>query len=116
MRMYIEIDDELLSDAMAAAGLATKRATLEEGLHLLVRVRRKTEALEDLKGLGWEGNRDARGPFPPPAVILVDTSVWIAHLRGHRTRATAKLEVAAMREPLLIGGLILLESFAGHPE
>lgn len=73
MRMYIEIDDELLSDAMAAAGLATKRATLEEGLHLLVRVRRKTEALEDLKGLGWEGNRDARGPFPPPAVILVDT-------------------------------------------
>jgi predicted nucleic acid-binding protein len=46
-------------------------------------------------------------------VILVDTSVWIAHLRGHRTPATAKLEVAAMREPLLIGDLILLEVLQG---
>jgi Arc/MetJ family transcription regulator len=56
MRTNIEIDDELLSEAMAAAGLPTKRATVEEGLRLLVRVRRQTEALEDLKGLGWEGN------------------------------------------------------------
>jgi len=42
-------------------------------------------------------------------VILVDSSVWIAHLRGHRTPAVAKLEAAARREPLLIGDLILLE-------
>ncbi len=46
-------------------------------------------------------------------MILVDTSVWIAHLRGDRTQATAKLEVAAMREPLLIGDLILLEVLQG---
>jgi hypothetical protein len=46
-------------------------------------------------------------------VILVDTSVWIAHLRGQTTQATAKLEVAAMREPLLIGDLILLEVLQG---
>jgi predicted nucleic acid-binding protein len=46
-------------------------------------------------------------------VILVDTSVWIAHLRGDRTQATAKLEVAARREPLLIGDLILLEILQG---
>jgi predicted nucleic acid-binding protein len=46
-------------------------------------------------------------------VILVDTSVWIAHLRGDRTDATAKLEAAAMREPLLIGDLILLEVLQG---
>ena len=58
MRTNIEIDDELLSQAMAAAGLPTKRATVEEGLRLLVRVRRQTEALQDLKGLGWEGNLD----------------------------------------------------------
>ena len=56
MRTNIEIDDELLSQAMAASGLPTKRATVEEGLRLLVRVRRQTEALVDLKGLGWEGN------------------------------------------------------------
>lgn len=46
-------------------------------------------------------------------MILVDSSVWIAHLRGHRTPATAKLEAAAGREPLLIGDLILLEVLQG---
>ncbi len=46
-------------------------------------------------------------------MILVDSSVWIAHLRGHETEATAKLEAAAGREPLLIGDLILLEVLQG---
>jgi predicted nucleic acid-binding protein len=42
-------------------------------------------------------------------MILVDSSVWIAYLRGRTTPATAKLEAAAAREPLLVGDLILLE-------
>ncbi len=46
-------------------------------------------------------------------MILVDSSVWVAQLRGHRTPATAKLEAAAAREPLLIGDLILLEVLQG---
>jgi predicted nucleic acid-binding protein len=46
-------------------------------------------------------------------VILVDSSVWIAHLRGERTRATATLEAAASRQPLLIGDLILLKVLQG---
>jgi predicted nucleic acid-binding protein len=46
-------------------------------------------------------------------VIPVDTSVWIAHLRGSRTPATIKLEAAAGREPILIGDLILLEVLQG---
>ena len=46
-------------------------------------------------------------------MILVDSSVWIAHLRGHRTAATAKLEEAVIREPLLVGDLILLEILQG---
>ncbi len=46
-------------------------------------------------------------------MILVDSSVWIAHLRGQRTAATAKLEAAAGREPLLIGDLVLLEVLQG---
>ncbi len=58
MRTNIEIDDELLSQAMIAAGQSTKRATVEEGLRLLVRLRRQVEALADLKGLGWEGDLD----------------------------------------------------------
>jgi predicted nucleic acid-binding protein len=46
-------------------------------------------------------------------VILVDSSVWIAHLRGRRTAATARLAQAVMREPLLVGDLILLEILQG---
>ncbi|WIM11280.1 PIN domain nuclease [Enhydrobacter sp.] len=46
-------------------------------------------------------------------MILVDSSVWIAHLRGERTAATVRLEEAAGREPLLIGDLILLEVLQG---
>jgi predicted nucleic acid-binding protein len=46
-------------------------------------------------------------------MILVDSSVWIAHLRAEQTPATAKLEAAALREPLLVGDLILLEVLQG---
>ncbi len=46
-------------------------------------------------------------------MILVDSSVWITHLRGHRTVATSKLEEAAIREPLLIDDLIPLEVLQG---
>jgi len=58
MRTNIEIDDALLSQAMTAAGLSTKRATVEEGLRLLVRVHKQAKALAVLKGLGWEGDLD----------------------------------------------------------
>ena len=56
MRTNIEIDDQLLSQAMKAAGSPTKRAAVEEGLRLLVRMRKQVEALAELKGLGWEGD------------------------------------------------------------
>lgn len=56
MRTNIDIDDNLLSRAMAASGHKTKRATVEEGLRLLVQVRRQVKALAQLKGLGWMGD------------------------------------------------------------
>jgi Arc/MetJ family transcription regulator len=58
MRTNIDIDDDLLSQAMMASGLSTKRATVEEGLRLLLRVHNQAKALAELKGLGWEGNLD----------------------------------------------------------
>jgi Arc/MetJ family transcription regulator len=58
MRTNVEIDDKLLSQVMAASGLSTKRATVEEGLRLLLRVRKQVEALKELKGLGWEDDLD----------------------------------------------------------
>ena len=46
-------------------------------------------------------------------MILVDSSIWIAHLRGRNTPATVKLRAVAANEPLLIGDLILLEILQG---
>lgn len=46
-------------------------------------------------------------------MILVDSSVWIAHLRGVQTAATARLATLASQEPLLVGNLILLEVLQG---
>ena len=69
MRTNIEIDDELMSLAMTTAGLPTKRATVEEGLRLLVRIGRQAEALAELRGVGWEGELDEmrEGRFVDPA-------------------------------------------------
>jgi predicted nucleic acid-binding protein len=46
-------------------------------------------------------------------VILVDSSVWIGRLRGNRTPAIEKLEVAAAQDAILVGDLILLEVLQG---
>jgi len=46
-------------------------------------------------------------------LILVDTSVWVDHLRGALTPQTSKLEAALAREPVLVGDLILLELLQG---
>ena len=56
MRTNIEIDDALLSEAMKAVSLPTKRATVEAGLRLLVREHKQAKALADLEGLGWDGD------------------------------------------------------------
>ena len=56
MRTNIDIDDGLIAEAMAATGLATKKATVEEALRRLVRRHQRQAALSDMAGLGWEGD------------------------------------------------------------
>ncbi|MCC6357009.1 MAG: type II toxin-antitoxin system VapB family antitoxin [Verrucomicrobiae bacterium] len=59
MRTNIVIDDRLMRQAMAAGGHATKRATVEEGLRLLVRMKRQRSA-RSLRGrVAWTGDLDA---------------------------------------------------------
>jgi len=67
MRTNIDIDDELLAAAMAATGLPTKRATVEEGLRRLVRRQQQKQAIADMAGLGWDGDLDAMRMDDPPA-------------------------------------------------
>jgi Arc/MetJ family transcription regulator len=59
MRTNIEIDGRLMASAMAAAGLPTKKATVEEALRRLVRQEARRRAIVDMAGLGWEGDLDA---------------------------------------------------------
>lgn len=56
MRTTIEIDKNLMEEAMKASGSSTKKATVEEGLRLIVRLK-KQERIKEYKGkLKWEGN------------------------------------------------------------
>jgi Arc/MetJ family transcription regulator len=59
MRTNLDIDDALLAEAMKATGLPTKRATVEEALRTLLRLREQAQAFNELKGLGWEGDLEA---------------------------------------------------------
>ena len=46
-------------------------------------------------------------------MIVVDTSVWIAHLRGVRTEPVRKLSSIERTNEILVGDLILLEVLQG---
>lgn len=58
MRTNIVIDDRLIGEAMAASGLKTKRAVVEEALRRMVALKQQ-EDLRKLRGAGWNGDLDA---------------------------------------------------------
>ncbi len=58
MRTNIVIDDRLMARAMRLSGAATKREAVQQGLELLVRIKRQ-QKIRSLRGkLHWEGNLD----------------------------------------------------------
>ena len=56
MRTNIDIDDELMEKAMKATGQRTKRAAVEAALRKVVAISDQMAALDELRGLGWEGD------------------------------------------------------------
>jgi Arc/MetJ family transcription regulator len=58
MRTNIEIDDELMEEAMRRAKTKTKRETVEEALRLLIKVNRQTGIRKFRGKIQWEGNLD----------------------------------------------------------
>lgn len=58
MRTNIDIDDELMAATMRATGQSTKRAAVEEAMRRAVRQQELREALDRLRGIGWEGDLD----------------------------------------------------------
>jgi predicted nucleic acid-binding protein len=61
--------------------------------------------------LGGEFGRKPKRPLSP--VILVDSSVWIDHLRNTITAPVSHLRALISREELLVGDLILCEVLQG---
>jgi Arc/MetJ family transcription regulator len=59
MRTNIDIDDDLMRQAMRSSGARTKRAVVEEGLRLLIQTRAQ-RSIRRLRGkVRWEGNLEA---------------------------------------------------------
>lgn len=58
MRTNISINDQLMEDALKASGLSTKKAVVEEGLRLVIALK-KQEQIKLYRGkLSWEGDLD----------------------------------------------------------
>lgn len=58
MRTNIDIDDDLIKEAMRLTGIKTKKAVVEAALAQMLSLK-KQERLKDLRGkLKWEGNLD----------------------------------------------------------
>ncbi len=56
MRTNIEIDDQLMERALKATGLSTKRAVVEEGLRLLIKLRGQAKLRESFGKYPLENN------------------------------------------------------------
>lgn len=59
LRTNIEIDDELMREALATGGFTTKRAAVEEGLRLLIRLKRQEQVRALFGQIRWEGDLEA---------------------------------------------------------
>ncbi len=59
MRTNIDIDDDLMREALRVSGVRTKRAAVEEALRLLVQTRSQAD-IRRLRGkIAWEGDLGA---------------------------------------------------------
>ncbi|MBF0234536.1 MAG: type II toxin-antitoxin system VapB family antitoxin [Desulfamplus sp.] len=58
MRTNVVVDDELMATALQVSGLKTKKDAIEEGLKLLVQLKRQKEIKRFRGKLKWSGNLD----------------------------------------------------------
>jgi Arc/MetJ family transcription regulator len=57
-RTNIDIDDELIAEAMRKYGLRTKKEAVDLALRRLVGPRLSKELLDSIEGMGWDGDLD----------------------------------------------------------
>lgn len=58
-RTNVDLDDELVGEAMRRYGLASKRAAVEFALRRLVGEEMGADEALEMEGTGWEGDLDA---------------------------------------------------------
>jgi Arc/MetJ family transcription regulator len=58
MRTNVVVDDNLMASALKLSGLKTKKDAIEEGLKLLVQVKRQKEIKRFRGKLKWSGSLD----------------------------------------------------------
>ena len=64
IRTNIVIDDQLMDEALLVSGYKTKREAVEEGLKLLIAMKKQAK-IRELRGkLSWEGDLDAMRTKP----------------------------------------------------
>jgi Arc/MetJ family transcription regulator len=59
VRTNIVIDDKLMRDTLRATGLQTKREAVEEGLRVLLRLKKQADIRRFRGKLAWQGDLDA---------------------------------------------------------
>lgn len=57
-RTTIDLDDELVAEAMLRYSLATKREAVDLALRRLVERRLTKQDVDAVRGIGWEGDLD----------------------------------------------------------
>ena len=72
MRTNIDIDDELIREAMDATGLKTKKAVVEAGLEILARRERLRRVIRDTAGIWADEAPDLRHVAEDPTTFRHD--------------------------------------------
>jgi Arc/MetJ family transcription regulator len=73
MRTNIDIDDDLMAQAMSAGPYKTKKDAVEAGLKLLARQAAYREILKWRGKLKWEGDDSVDWTQPPPTSVTGDS-------------------------------------------
>lgn len=90
MRTNIEIDDKLMTAAMAAGGFKTKREAVEEGLRLVAR-RKVYDGLLALRGkLHWDDSDEGWAKVREQRALPVNEAAPAPYVVNATTVASAK--------------------------
>ncbi len=104
MRTTLNIEDDLLAKAQRVSGLKERTAVVREGLKALIE-RERARRRARLGGTEPQLRRVPRRPVQS-GMILVDSSIWIDHLRAGKPALAELLNAGrVLTHPFVVGEL-----------